>query len=395
MFHMLDGSNIGIFASSSWTTPQRFSVGVSKMLVEMKTGTHDRGTTFFPLYVMADEDVGNSQIKKHNLSTAFTRAWLQTTGLQIGDKVLQSDPETILPESVLYWLYAIFHSPEYRERFATGLSQSFPFVLFPATPAVFKALASIGKELVMWHLLEHADATNIVASGARSAGATAWFGTDFSVVKVAEKSRELAEVTGTDDKAGKVFINATSGFANVHQSIWQHTIAGYQVLHKWLDDRRRAGRSLSQNDITHWLRVYAALEATQKLMLQVDEAIEVNGGWPGAFSQNHPPPDAATLAAEQMTQKEQLKAQKKAATAAKKRADYASPTGAGSLFDDLEDMAGAAGGPDRPKSRATPAKAAGGANSNADWAAMCALRAVLARTGAAGLSRPDLVRQTA
>mgnify|MGYP006910913850 FL=1 len=247
----------------------------------------------------------------------------------------------------------------------------------------------------MWHLLEHADATNIVASGARSAGATAWFGTDFSVVKVAEKSRELAEVTGTDDKAGKVFINATSGFANVHQSIWQHTIAGYQVLHKWLDDRRRAGRSLSQNDITHWLRVYAALEATQKLMLQVDEAIEVNGGWPGAFSQNHPPPDAATLAAEQMTQKEQLKAQKKAATAAKKRADYASPTGAGSLFDDLEDMAGAAGGPDRPKSRATPAKAAGGANSNADWAAMCALRAVLARTGAAGLSRPDLVRQTA
>lgn len=403
MFHMLDGSNIGIFASSSWTTPQRFSVGVSKMLVEMKTGTHDRGTTFFPLYVMADEYVGNSQIKKHNFSTAFTRAWLQTTGSQIGDKVLQSDPESILPESVLYWLYAIFHSPEYRERFATGLAQSFPFVLFPATPAVFKALAAIGKELVMWHLLEHADATNIVAGGACSAGATVWFGTDFALVKVAEKSRELAEVTGTDDKVGKVFINATSGFANVHQSIWQHTIAGYQVLHKWLDDRRKAGRSLSQDDITHWLRVYAALQATQKLMVQVDAAIEANGGWPGAFSQNHPPPDAATLAAEQMVQKEQLKAQKKAATATKKRADYASPTEAGSLFDDLEDMAGAAGGPDRPKSRATPAKAAGGKASGAaalldglnDGRVMCAIRRVLASAGSGGLNRDDLIRATA
>ena len=130
---------------------------------------------------------------------------------------------------------------------------------------------------------------------------------------------------GTDDKVGKVFINATSGFANVHQSIWQHTIGGYQVLHKWLDDRRKAGRSLSPEDITHWLRVYAALQATQTLMLQVDEAIETHGGWPGegkdnaqcAFSQNHPPPDAATLAAEQRAQKEQLKAQKKTAKASK------------------------------------------------------------------------------
>jgi hypothetical protein len=105
------------------------------------------------------------------------------------------------------------------------------------------------------------------------------------------------------------------------QAIWQHTIGGYQVLHKWLDDRRKAGRSLSPDDITHWLRVYAALQATQKLMLQVDEAIEAHGGWPGAFSQNHPPPDAATLAGEQIVQKAQLKAQKKTAKASKTVAD--------------------------------------------------------------------------
>jgi hypothetical protein len=116
---------------------------------------------------------------------------------------------------------------------------------------------------------------------------------------------------------GKVFINATSGFANVHLGVWQHTIGGYQVLHKWLDDRRKAGRSVSPDDITHWLRVYAALQATQTLMQQVDVAIDAHGGWPGAFSQNHPPPDAATLAGEQMAQKAQLKAQKKTAKVSK------------------------------------------------------------------------------
>jgi len=157
---------------------------------------------------------------------------------------------------------------------------------------------------------------------------------------------------------GRVFINATSGFANVHMSVWQHTIGGYQVLHKWLDDRRKAGRSLSTDDITHWLRVYAALQATQALMRQVDTVIEAHGGWPGAdpsvptaFSQNHPPPDAATLAAEQIAQKEQRKAHQKAAKmSAKKVASHASPTGATSLFDfddDLDALAAAAGAPPR------------------------------------------------
>lgn len=120
------------------------------------------------------------------------------------------------------------------------------------------------------------------------------------------------------------------------------------MLHKWLADRNKAKRSLSQDDITHWLRVYASLAATQKLMQQVDEAIEAHGGWPGAFSQKHPPPDAATLADEQKVQKERLKAQKKAATATKKRAASASPTGASSLFDfddDLDGLAEASGAP--------------------------------------------------
>ena len=298
-------------------------------------------------------------------------------------------------EKIFHYIYAVLHSPAYRQRYAAFLRTDFPRIPIPGNRQVFDALAQLGAELVAWHLLEHPDAANITVGGERAVGVPGWFGTDFSLNKVAEKSRALADALGSDDKVGKVFINATSGFANVHESIWQHTIGGYQVLHKWLDDRRKAGRSLSQDDITHWLRVYAALQATQALMLQVDEAIEANGGWPGAFSQNHPPPDAATLAAEQMAQKDQLKAQKKAAKASGKKAMPASPTGATSLFDDLADLAGAAGDPNRPKAKATPAvKAAGGkadkpatASSKAhrkieevsEGELMCAIRAALSR----------------
>lgn len=364
---------------------------VDKIFLSGKSSTN---AYIFPLWRFA-----SAQVPNVNISQSIVRRLIAAMG---SDGAI-AHPATLVPESVFFYLYAVLHSPTYRQRYASFLRIDFPRIPIPGGRKVFDALAQLGSQLVAWHLLEHPDASNIVAGSVCSMGTTAWFGTDFSLSKVAEKGKELAAVTGTDDKVGKLFVNATSGFANVHQSIWQHTIGGYQVLHKWLDDRRKAGRSLSQDDITHWLRVYAALQATQKLMLQVDVAIEANGGWPGAFSQNHPPPDAATLAAEQMVQKEQLKAQKKVATATKKRADYASPTGASSLFDDLEDMAGAAGGPDRPKSRATPAKAAGGKASGSavqvnglnDGQLMCTIRRVLASGGSGGLSRDDLIRSTA
>jgi hypothetical protein len=334
---------------------------------------------FFPQWLYT----GNG--KDANITPTFVSAVVSALGLIDVDWRQDELSAPINADKVFTYIYAILHSPAYRQRHIEFLRTEFPRIPIPGSRKVFDALAKVGAELVAWHLLEHQDAINIVAGSARSAGSTAWFGTDFSLVKVAEKSRELADVQGTVDKVGKVFINATSGFANVHQSIWQHTIGGYQVLHKWLDDRRKAGRSLSQDDITHWLRVYASLEATQKLMLQVDVAIDANGGWPGAFSQNHPPPDAATLAAEQMVQKEQLKAQKKAATASKKRAAAVSPSGATSLFDfddDLDALAETSGAPPRPKSRATPAKAVGGKASGIavqvtglnDGQSMCAIR---------------------
>jgi hypothetical protein len=356
---------------------------------------------FFPQWLYS------SNGKDANIAPTFVSAVVSALGLIDGDWRQDEVSAPVNADKVFTYIYAILHSPVYRQRHIEFLRTEFPRIPIPGSRKVFYELANLGAELVAWHLLEHPDATNIVAGCARSAGATAWFGTDFSLNKVAEKSRELADVQGTDDKVGKVFINATSGFANVHQSIWHHNIGGYQVLHKWLVDRRKAGRSLSQDDISHWLRVYAALQATQKLMLKVDEVIEANGGWPGAFSQNHPPPDAATLAAEQMAQKDQLKAQKKATSASKKRAASVSPTGATSLFDfddDLDGLAAASGAPPRPKARATPAaKAAGGKGSRRagsadgfnDGQVMCAIRRVLAGAGNSGLSRDVLIRSTA
>ena len=335
-------------------TKDDFAVFWSTLLTERKIAARYDASSTFPLWLYSEKN------RTANLSSAFLANLQSTLTLSATDYRPEDLTAPLHAEKIFHYIYAVLHSPVYRQRYAAFLRTDFPRIPIPGSRKVFDALAQLGAQLVAWHLLEHAGAIKIATYYVDSTRTTAWFGSDFSVQRVAEKSKALAEVSGIDDKVGKVFINATSGFANVHQSIWQHTIGGYQVLHKWLDDRRKAGRSLSQDDITHWLRVYAALQATQKLMLQVDEAIEANGGWPGdgkdnaqcAFSQNHPPPDAATLAREQVAQKEQLKAQKKAATATKKEAAHVYSTSARGLFDledDLDELAAASGAPPRPK----------------------------------------------
>ena len=403
--HLLGHKNISLIAMRQVSIDGDFDhIGVSKEVVNNRAFYSTKGKiSYFPLWLYRDAH------KVSALSPSFVSTLQATLNLPPADYRPDDPAAPLHAEKIFHYLYAILHSPAYRQRYAAFLRTDFPRIPIPGSRALFDALAQLGSQLVQWHLLEHPDAAKIIAGSARPESDIAFFGTDFSLQKVAEKGKALAELSGD---VGKVFINASSGFANVRQGVWQHTIGGYQVLHKWLDDRRKAGRSLSQDDITHWLRVYAALEATQTLMQQVDTAINAHGGWPGtagassgsAFSQNHPPPDAATLAAEQMAQKEQAKAHKKAAAATKKKAAYASPTGANSLFDfddDLDALAEASGAPPRPKAKATPVKAAGGqatataskADDITDAQAMCALRAVLAQSGP--LARDELIRHTA
>ena len=55
----------------------------------------------------------------------------------------------------------------------------------------------------------------------------------------------------------------------------ERQVGGYQVLHKWLKDRR--GRTLTPDDLTHYQRIVVALARTIEIMAQIDARIEE---WP-------------------------------------------------------------------------------------------------------------------
>jgi hypothetical protein len=85
---------------------------------------------------------------------------------------------------------------------------------------------------------------------------------------------------GPDGEAaeqGRVYLNDAQFFEGVEPEVWAHEVGGYQVLDKWLKDRR--GRALSYDDLRRYPRIAAALRGTQRLMAEAEEAAVEAFGW--------------------------------------------------------------------------------------------------------------------
>jgi len=162
------------------------------------------------------------------------------------------------PEDILHYAYAIFHSPTYRERYAEFLKIDFPRLPLTSDLALFKALEEKGEELVTLHLME-SPALNQLITTFPVAGSD-------EVVKVryAEPYRD----ENGNEIPGRVYINKTQYFEGIELDVWAFQIGGYQVLQKWLKDRK--SRELSFDELFHYQKIVVALKNTIRLMKEID-----------------------------------------------------------------------------------------------------------------------------
>ncbi|MBG9389005.1 type ISP restriction/modification enzyme [Caenimonas aquaedulcis] len=397
--HFLAGPNVGISVPRATEIPGIYQhVFCSTKITQHHTVSLKEVNYIFPLWLYHPDgdrrDLHETDLvsalpnRSPNLDVRFIRSLRDAMGLTDFDWHAEKQGAALNAEKVFQYLYAVLHSPSYRQRYGQFLKGDFPRIPIPASRTAFDDLSRLGKQLLEWHSLTHPVALAITRNEQpRGTDLPSFFGNARALDQVGEKSRGLADIRATKDgPVGKVRISTTSGFDGVLESVWQHSVGGYQVLHKWLDDRRKASRSLSDEDIAHWRRIYASLQATQGLMDQVDAVVERHGGWPkgagegGAFSLNHRPPSAEVLAAQ-------------AAARPRARRRAAQPGQQSFLDADEEPEPAQKRAARQPKS--PPASHGGAGESDLeDGAAMCALRAALSDAGNP-LSRDALIRQAA
>ena len=78
-----------------------------------------------------------------------------------------------------------------------------------------------------------------------------------------------------DEAHRRVYISKHQYFEGVAPEIWQFRVGGYQILDKWLKDRK--GLCLSYEDILDYQRIVAALSQTRRVIREIDELIP---SWP-------------------------------------------------------------------------------------------------------------------
>jgi len=77
------------------------------------------------------------------------------------------------------------------------------------------------------------------------------------------------EKVGYDEKTERVYFNKEQYFEGISKEVWEYRIGAYQVMEKYLKDRKR--RMLSLEEIEHYMRVAKAIEKTIEVQGKVDE----------------------------------------------------------------------------------------------------------------------------
>ena len=252
MQHFLNGDNIGLTLCKQFKTGDNYvHTFITKKVIESSYVSNKTSeiTSTFPLYLYETNEDGlfdeNKQKRKPNFDSEILKKIEASLKLK-----LETD---FTPEDLFDYIYAVLHSPKYRETYKEFLKIDFPRIPYPTKQNNFWQLVELGRQIRELHLLESPllnASKNIRFDG----------GTDLTV----EKPKYVPETQ-------RVYINDSVYFEGVNEIAWNFYIGGYQPAQKWLKDRK--GRELSVDDVKHYTQMIIAMGETDRLMKEVDNVI--------------------------------------------------------------------------------------------------------------------------
>ncbi|HAJ98843.1 MAG TPA: DNA methyltransferase [Bacteroidales bacterium] len=252
MRHMLN-ENLGLI------TVRQVAEGVfnhcltTKNIIESRITLSNKGIAYlFPLYLYSVPLTRKVQFQSMILFEPEAPYSSQGRTPNIDKTIYETLNKTynrnLSPEEILYYIYGVFYSKVYREKYAEFLKIDFPRVPFTKDYTVFKTISAYGLQLSDLHLLKSATLAQPIS---KYQGDTA----NDRIEKIEYKEQER-----------RIYINEQKFFDNVASGIWNYHIGGYQVLQKYLKDRK--GRTM--DDPRHYCRMITALSLTIDIQKQID-----------------------------------------------------------------------------------------------------------------------------
>jgi predicted helicase len=242
MRHMLE-ENIGLL-----TTRFQFKKDItwscafiSENIIDINHLQSPGTAQLFPLYIYQDKN-------KKDLFNRHQTEKEPNIPATIFEKLKAVYAQKLTPEDILYYIYGVFYSNIYRETYAEFLKIDFPRVPFTSDYDLFIEMGKLGKELSALHLLKSSELDSPIAKYQGS-------GDNDRIEKVTYKEDEQ-----------RIYINKEKYFEGVSPEIWNYHIGGYQVLHKYMKERK----DRMMDDAPRYCRIVTALYKTIEIQKQID-----------------------------------------------------------------------------------------------------------------------------
>ena len=241
MRHMLESDNLGFIATRQ--TRDVWDVLATRSIIGHKAMAAYDINTLLPLYTYPTEQTIEQGLyeegeRQPNLASTFTAELERGLSLAFISDGKGNLQVTFGPEDVFHYMYAIFHSPTYREQYEQFLRTDFPRVPVIDDLDLFRTLVDLGGQLTKSHFLEFTYSNQQAVS--------------FPVPGKSEIEKSFPKyyergTTPPGESApieqGRVYIGANvkkgnkrgQYFKGVEPEVWEFRIGGYQPMEKWLE----------------------------------------------------------------------------------------------------------------------------------------------------------------
>ncbi|HBR12115.1 MAG TPA: DNA methyltransferase [Chryseobacterium sp.] len=274
MKNFINGKNFGLSICKQFKSGNNYQhIFMSDIIIESSYVSNKTSeiTSIFPLYLYYNNAEGQITMDHEpkrvpNLNMEIVEKMAKDLGLHFSPERPDYSHQTeetnqFYPEDILDYIYAVLHSPSYREKYKEFLKIDFPRVPYPKDAKTFWKLVELGKQIREIHLLESPVVEHYI--------------TQYPIDgdNIVEKPMFVIQngAKQSEESLGNVYINSTQYFANVPVTAWNFYIGGYQPAQKWLKDRK--GRTLDFEDILHYQKIIVALTETDRLMKEVDNIL--------------------------------------------------------------------------------------------------------------------------
>ena len=171
------------------------------------------------------------------------------------------------PEEIFAYIYAVMHSPIYREKYIEFLKIDFPAIPMTLNKEMFEQFSKLGTQLIDLHLLQNIPADNEIKVLGN-------FDNPCRITKIEPPKKG----THSDDSKLKLITSNIKDnliiFENITADIYYFEIGSYKPVEKWLKYRIKDKIELSEDDFNYIKNMLISIKYTITIMQEIEKLEE-------------------------------------------------------------------------------------------------------------------------